>query len=852
MKKLVTCFIICSLLMTMMPINAFAEETEQRYTVEQMESIVNKYESNEDMLNIILCDDTHIEYWALINAIKQKGALTWALDMSSKLINEYPEKQDYVEILANLITMQSGELAEQIETQSRFDDLKNIGDYALDVAEIAAAFVGASGVLETFSAAIDTGVDGLSDVIIKNQDQAKYYEAILQDYSQSCAFLSAISQYAGNEELRNVASSLLSLNDTFLVKRLEYLADAGENIAGYEAEFLVENMSMELLKETELYVTDETVKWFVDESINLKNVLLAAKDAAEATFKLIILAGDIGFGTSDVYNRYQEMKIVADVASALAKANEAVFVPQQISEAKLVAIQEKCNYYKALLITHARGEYLLYQLLMNDAGAFSDFRWIIEYFKNPEDTTDAWYEGQINVLTKYGDVLDSMFVLDSEMNDSEILYAEILDKFYNFIQSGWIEYDEMLYYKEFCYLFSLEYSDPSYIDKIGYSFIDLNGDGVEELLIGMDADEETQYGENMIYDLYTYMNGKVVHLVNSGERYMYQLFEDNTIYYWGTRGAASNDEYRYRLDSSEPVLSVIEGAYSDPDENWDNVYWYHSTSGVYNPETSRREGEEVTMISEEAAIAICDGWPQRVDFPLTYFSEYTPQNIDNTETENHDADSELIMLTPEEQYRINTFLSYFSEQWFHEYSSEKFESENDPMDMVAFACQYLRLRGDDSMVESLMYNDIFYAGVSIEAINSVTQRFFNQTVTLEEIVPVQTSSGFTEYIILNDMVCFGWADGLTYNNMTVAKEMYDLGNGTIQVKFDIYSIDVSNQNLVVLTGKIKDQSVYYYTQTDAEAHPDFELHLSGVAVVKPYIDSNGEETYQLISYELVA
>ena len=56
----------------------------------------------------------------------------------------------------------------------------------------------------------------------------------------------------------------------------------------------------------------------------------------------------------------------------------------------------------------------------------------------------------------------------------------------------------------------------------------------------------------------------------------------------------------------------------------------------------------------------------------------------------------------------------------------------------------------------------------------------------------------------------------------------------------------------MLTGKIKDQSVYYYTQTDAEAHPDFELHLSGVAVVKPYIDSNGEETYQLISYELVA
>lgn len=414
MKKVISYLIIFVLFITMFPVTSLAQVTDQRYSDEQMKSIVQKYENNEKMLTSMFCNDSSIGYWSMVNDIKENKILTWALDVSSKLIDEYPKKQDYAEILANLITMQSGEFAEQIETQSRFDDLKNKGDYAWDLVEIATAIVGASDALETLSTVIGTGVNGVSNVIIKNNDQAKYYEATLQDYSQSFDFLSAISQYAENEELRDVASSLLDANDALLAKRLEYLADAAGNIAEYEAKFFVENMSMELLKEADLYAADETVKWFVDEGIHLKSTLLAAQAAAEAAFKITIFAGDIGFGTSDVYKRYQEMKVVADIASSLVKANEAISIPQKISKETLETIQEKCNYYKALLITHARGEYLLYQLLMNDAGAVSDTRWIKEFFKNPEDTTDAWYESQIEILTKYSDVLNSIFAVKSE------------------------------------------------------------------------------------------------------------------------------------------------------------------------------------------------------------------------------------------------------------------------------------------------------------------------------------------------------------------------------------------------------------------------------------------------------
>lgn len=486
-RRIISCLLIVALFLAIIPNTVYAQEIDQRYTQDQMDAIVQKYDYNEDMLNSLFCVDTAVGYWGMANNIKQNGVLAWALDMSSRLIGEYPEKQDYAEMLANLITMQTGELAEQIETQSRFDDLKDVGDYAWDVIEIAAAFVGASGALETISAAIDTGVSGVGDVIIKNNEQAKYYEVTLQEYSQSDAFLHAISKNAENEELRNVATSLLRANETLLVKRLEYLADAGANIAEYEAEFFIKNMSMELLKEADLYVTDETVKFFVDEGISLKNAILAATDAAKFAFKMVILAGDIGFGTSDVYNRYQEMKAVADIAASLVKTNKDIYVPNENTQETLEVIQGKCNLYKALIVTHARGEYLLYQLLMNDAGALSDIRWIIEYFKNPEETTEAWYDGQIEVLTKYCNILDEMFVLpqkdDEGTNEADVDLLTVenqyeLNCFLSYFSQQWFNEVDPKTYEVKTDSFDVQNADPVQLIRFVHLYTKINNNQV--------------------------------------------------------------------------------------------------------------------------------------------------------------------------------------------------------------------------------------------------------------------------------------------------------------------------------------------------------------------------------------
>ena len=80
------------------------------------------------------------------------------------------------------------------------------------------------------------------------------------------------------------------------------------------------------------------------------------------------------------------------------------------------------------------------------------------------------------------------------------------------------------------------YSSPSYIDRIGYSLIDFNDDGVKELLIGMRTGV-TEHTQGIIYELYTYVDDKIIQLATSGERYFYQLCKDYTIYYEGTDGA---------------------------------------------------------------------------------------------------------------------------------------------------------------------------------------------------------------------------------------------------------------------------------------------------------------------------
>lgn len=167
MKKIISMLLVITLCFSALPLSAFAQNSVNEYTNDEKEFILTKYTNNEHMLDALFGSDTAIAYWSMVNDTEENGFLKWTIEKASKIIGEYPDEQDYAEILANLVMMQSGNIAEQVQNQSQYDDLKDGVDYAMDIVGIASDFVGGAHLLETISPIIDAATDG-AEVIVDN------------------------------------------------------------------------------------------------------------------------------------------------------------------------------------------------------------------------------------------------------------------------------------------------------------------------------------------------------------------------------------------------------------------------------------------------------------------------------------------------------------------------------------------------------------------------------------------------------------------------------------------------------------------------------------------------------------
>lgn len=230
-------------------------------------------------------------------------------------------------------------------------------------------------------------------------------------------------------------------------------------------------------------------------------------------------------------------------------------------------------------------------------------------------------------------VVESAAPSEEPSVDPETLYAEILDKLYNNFSDSWNSYREnddriMSEEDEFSFVFPMYMADSSYLDKVGYCFIDLDDNGIPELLIGVSDDEDTEdtIHINEVYDLYTYIDGEIIHLASSGERWSYKLSEDNTILYGGSSGAASSNYKHMKLIENTSELYVIQDVFSEPDESWENVCWYLATGSKFDPEAGKMHYDTISEISKDEADRIIDSWPASVSLDLTMFSSYTPQS----------------------------------------------------------------------------------------------------------------------------------------------------------------------------------------------------------------------------------
>ena len=415
MKRILAAMLIISMTAGMTLQNVKASDEEIYYSESQIESIAQNYTENESLFEKCLCSEEGIAYWKMMHKINADHAFTWALDISSKMIEEYPDKKRYAEILSCLISMQTGNVVEQVSEQSRFDHLKNTEDVIWDAAGLANELIGKTGVIGSVNDIVGSVFDGAS-TIIESKEIAKYYETVYQDYAESTMFLDAIVSYSENSELKDVAENLKKAGDNLLAKRVEYLADVNGEWGEFGVDIFYDNLGIDLLKQSDIYKTDANVKFFTDKAIEITEQFSDVK----LTFDGMLCLGNLAAGTNNTYNRYQEMKAVADISDALVKASEAVEVPKDTTADKINALNEKCYYYKSLIVNHARGEYLVHQLLMKDAEGVSSFRWLQEYFSGNGMKTDEWYDSQIEVLVKCYDTINNIFHVDAIHDDIEI------------------------------------------------------------------------------------------------------------------------------------------------------------------------------------------------------------------------------------------------------------------------------------------------------------------------------------------------------------------------------------------------------------------------------------------------
>ena len=144
-------------------------------------------------------------------------------------------------------------------------------------------------------------------------------------------------------------------------------------------------------------------------------------------------------------------------------------------------------------------------------------------------------------------------------------------------------------------------------EHVGYAFMDLDGNGVKELIIG-----DTEYGiDGVIYALYSYADGSIKEVFSSGERDRHSLCDGGIILNDWSNSAWNNGRAYYRISGT--TLSLKERIVGDKDKNGNYVQFYSTTEN----------DQDLISITEEKAQEIRDSYVKE-SIQYTSFSEYNP------------------------------------------------------------------------------------------------------------------------------------------------------------------------------------------------------------------------------------
>ncbi len=179
--------------------------------------------------------------------------------------------------------------------------------------------------------------------------------------------------------------------------------------------------------------------------------------------------------------------------------------------------------------------------------------------------------------------------------DTYAEYYDLIDKISNGIENGFSlnEIEEL----GISPLFGLNIDFSDY----GYIITDVDGNGVDELIIGENGPGAW---DGVIYNMYTLIDGKMVRIICGGDRSRYYLCENGLFANEGSNGASSSI-YVYH-NYSDAKLEIQEAVIYDGYKDAENPWFYSMESEDVN---------DASNISEDEARQIIDSYNyEKLDF----------------------------------------------------------------------------------------------------------------------------------------------------------------------------------------------------------------------------------------------
>ena len=155
----------------------------------------------------------------------------------------------------------------------------------------------------------------------------------------------------------------------------------------------------------------------------------------------------------------------------------------------------------------------------------------------------------------------------------DVVYAQQIERYYTAISQKW---DESTYLDHEMSPLAAYYYEGNPLDNVGFTFMDLNGDGIWELIIGAMQNAEK---DPLVFEIWALKNDEPVMLAQSGSRnrYYLQYAEEDDLWsvaYEAENGAANHAVYYLQLVECEfqVIQGVIFDAVANEQDPWFMAY----------------------------------------------------------------------------------------------------------------------------------------------------------------------------------------------------------------------------------------------------------------------------------------